>query len=449
LIPVDFQIRNFVFFLGVVLAMSSSLRARAAVLSLQTALARLEANSPELQKLSTQQKILEIEATSLRSSILPQLRLETSHGPFGEDPKVTDGSIWSQSSLLASSTFYDNGQTSSKKKIQALQSEINRLRLTSTRNRIYRDLLVAWLDYSVLQIKLKIQREFNALLDRQSTLAQRKYRQGVALRRDALQFQGELQRGQLVEQDLANQEQLVLIQIRGLLRMNVEEATDLEPIANPQDYFVTPHEFELAHSSQSQSLDDLGNELSEAHLYHLQTELTDAQLQLTRAQTGPDLELVGRAQYGSSQYIGTDHSWSDNAQNRWSVLLNFNWTFWDWGERDRKVETTRLEQSQLSLTQLQQARSQQDTLGVKLQTLTYLQSRESISRLLLRSETESKTVLQNEYRNGRVSYQDYVLSLANWNSARITDQDIRYDKAKNSIELRAELAADLAKGITP
>jgi outer membrane protein TolC len=140
--------------------------------------------------------------------------------------------------------------------------------------------------------------------------------------------------------------------------------------------------------------------------------------ELTRRKLWPELTLSTGAVYGSSDYLGTGLSPSENDKVTWNAMVTLNFNFLDWGVRRRNSQVA----NERVMIQENQIENEIFSLRTEIQNLEneieQLQRNFKLAEELLELERTNLELISREYRQGSVQYLDYVTGLTNFSDAQ-------------------------------
>lgn len=415
--PLLFRSRLFFFLLLVVFPIKGWSRSFTVKEALQIALEK----SPELISARNQLEGAELENKNAFASFLPSLDLSASHGVRGLSPDplgLTAQTPWvSGATLSLTENFYDNGESFKKYRLSGLRLEQARLHFQKRKAEIVQAVILAYHRYNIATLYLKFSEKNHQELERLAKLVTNQFQQGLKTRKDFLNFKSRAQRGQLNVYEAES----AVKEARGNLLSAMGLATTEDLQVDAQERPVLP--------KTNFKMDLVPEDLYEQRTLNLQKEIADLEVELSRRRFWPELNLVGAVSYGSSEYLGTGRSWSDNDSTQWSVLLNLKFNIIDWGVRNRNIQTTRLAQdtAQQSLrAALYRAEKDLERFKVEAQ-----RSSEGyrLAKELLKMEEDTFRLLESDYRSGRASYLELTTGLSNLLDAQSRGQEADYNQA--------------------
>lgn len=375
-------------------------------------------HSPELDSASRELNASELERKSGISRFLPSLDLAATHGLEDERPSFGDSPWESDLTLSLTETLWDNGVSLTRYRIARVGNEQAGIRFRQTRDRILRDVGSEFFRYSLTLKLLEIRQSQFDLLKKQYELTSQQYHQGLKTRRDFLRFKTELGRAEI---DMLNARNTVTRSEQELKRL----------LSVPLGSATAPLSFVPEESLPA--LDRLPRQAPklESHatyrLAELERETQSLEASLLTRRYWPELTLSSGVTYRATDYLGQNDVTVANDQLGWNALLTLRYNLWDWGirRRDRTVaeERRRIQSNELE-TELLSLRSEIERLMLSLEQF---RSNFKLSQELLKLEQDNMRLLETEYRNGKVSYLDYINSLENLADARIKYYSALYE----------------------
>jgi outer membrane protein TolC len=361
-----------------------------------------------------------------RSEFLPRLLVEST-GSY--DSKE---SSWSSSAqLVLRQNLYDGGQSWSLFSRSRLGREQARIGEQRAREKMALGVLKAFALCSRLERNRSASRRKLDLLESQFDLVRRQFRQGRKTQRDYQLLEAELERGRLGVESVENELFAAYRQLEtavGASETSVDlsalELISVERILALKGWVDSEVEF----SPESQSLE----------LASLKLEVEDRNLALTqvRRQYWPSLSLSASAAYGSSSFLGPGAgAWSERDGTNLGVVLQLNWTLWDFGGVPSRVAQARVDKT------LEEVRYEQKKLELVNEHRTLSQNVARQSRVLevqkrIRDlERRSFRDIEREYREGRSSYLDLITGLERDVQAELNFENEAYDYFVSLAEL--------------
>ncbi len=378
------------------------------IFDLKTSILFAVENSPSFDSLKRQLNISDLEEKSAAARMLPSLDLKATHGILDASPRTTVSPWDSELTLGLTESLYDNGVTRTNHRIATLTKNQAEFNFQDQKNKISLDIASQFLIYSLNIKLLDIQEKQFKLVSKQYDLISKDYYQGIKTKKDFLRFKTQVSRNEI---DLVNAKNAVEKSKQELQRLI---GVDLE--SNSEIDFV-PVSLE---NVRNETLNEPIN--LEKHLQYraaqIQKEVNRLNSDLIGRKSLPEWFLSTGVSYGSSNYIGTGQTFSDNAQVGWNALLTVKYNFFDLGirSRDREVaaqkkniQNNELESNLLTL------KSSVNQLQINLKQI---QKNFGLAKELLSLEKSNIDFIEREYQNGKVQYLDLITGLNNLSDAQ-------------------------------
>ena len=360
-----------------------------------------------------------LEEKNARAAFAPTLDLNSNHGLQGGTPQPASPYV-SNLTLSLTQPIYDNGVSWTQLRIAEWTRRQAELALQVDRSKVVRDVAIAFLEYSYARLHQGLTLQSFEETKKQFEYASRLFHQGVKTRKDFTRLQSQAQRQELnwAASERATQR----------ARLDLFRSMGLPPEENV--------EFKLIEAPTIPAPKVKEGEVQASKIYQIQRQIADAQIELVRRKSWPQLSLTGNAQYGSSQYMGTGQPWVDNAASGWSILLNMKYNFIDFGTRSRNTEIENLKQQQGLFNGREQVLSAENERDRLRADLVAVGRSRDLARQLQKLEEESFKYTDQEYRSGRMSYIELINDLNNLLDARERRLRAEFDFAAVVIQLR-------------
>lgn len=399
-------------------SISQGFAAEPVKLGLKQALEFALANSPAL---AASQKNSETRFLQYRNSIaafLPSLDFDSALGPQG--PKVGSKLVGSQLNLTLSETFYDNHTSIIRFGVADRNREMGQIEFHKARDQMAVQVAQAFYEFSNATAQLEVRESQNQILIREFDSASVKYRQGLKTRRDFIRLQTQKQRSELDVISARNAVARSVMELRRVLGAPPESALDFQPIDSDLAKRERP-----AIPSMPAKLD----QTYEQSLAKLQREVNESEVSLANRRYWPEISLAGQVTYQKYDFV---NDWFDTAGGpvnastagldtnpwNWSVLLNLKYNLWDWRTRRRDVEIARLQTDARSDSIRGDLLATETRIRNTHLDLQRLSKSFSLNQQLLKVEQESYSMLESDYREGRVQYLDLITALTSLIDAR-------------------------------
>ena len=390
-------------------------------------------HSPAFDSLKRQLNIADLQERTATARLLPSLDLSATQGIQDSSPRTVTNSPWaSQLNLGLVETLYDNGVTWTNRKIAKLMREQAQYNFEDQKNQISLDVVTQFLAYSLDVKLLQIQEKQFKLVSRQYEMISKDYYQGIKTKNDYLRFKTQVSRSEIdlvTARGTVEKAKIELRRIIGTGREPGEGASEssLQPSTPTLDFVPIPLE-----ALKSEEVDS--NVSLEDHFRfrssQVQKEINRLTSDLTERKLWPEWTLASGLSYGSSNYLGTGQTLSDNAVVGWNALLTVTYNIFDWGirSRDREVaiQTKVIQGNQLDIEML--------ALGSQLSQLQInvrqVQKNYGLAKELLSLEQSNIQFIEREYRNGKVQYLDLINGLNN-----LSDAEIKFSSAVSDLQV--------------
>lgn len=381
-------------------------------------------HSPEFDSIKKRLEIADLEEKTAFYRYFPSLDLSAVHGLDESDPRpvvVNAGYPWtSRATLSLTQNLYDNGETNAKHKIAELTKEQATLSFNEQKNKLSLDVISLFLAYSLNAKLVEIQEKQFSMMTRQYQSVSKDYYQGFKTKRDFLRFKTQVNRieiGLSTAKSNLEKSRLALLKQLG------------ESDENSAQFRFTAVDLESYKDIQTIS----GIDIKKHYLYrfaNLQKEINDLNYGLIHQKKWPEIYLTASASYGSSQYIQSHQSFSDNDVVSWNALLTLKYNFFDGGIRSRDADVAYLKRQILN-NDLQVSLFSIQTVIKELQMSTQQTVRNyNLANDLLKLEKDNLGFMQSEYRSGKVQYLDLIAGYDN-----LADAEIKFFTASSELEI--------------
>lgn len=376
---------------------------------LKKAIIYASTHSPEFDTLKRQQNISELEQRSAKARMLPSLDLSAIHGIQDTSPRTKTGPWGSQFNLGLTESLYDNGITRTNIQIATLVNNQANINYKDQKNNLNLAIVTQFLIHS-LNVKLfEIQEKQFKFVNIQFGLISKDYHQGIKTKNDFLRFKTQVNRSEI---DLINAKNTIEKSKQELQRLigidfQSSQIVDFSPLSlESVNFEINYNSINLENHLQLQSA-------------QIQKEINQLNFELVARKNLPEVTISSGVNYGSSNYLRTGQSVSDNAQVGWNALLTVKYNFFDWGirERDKAVALQKklIQNNELD-TKLLLLKSTINQLKINI---LKIQKNYQLSKELLSMEKNNIDFIEREYRNGKIQYLDLVTGLNNYSDAQI------------------------------
>lgn len=389
--------------LFVSLALSLAPAARAAPLTLKETIQYALGHSPLLEAERQREAIGELKRENARTKFLPSLDLSAQHGLAPMHPKAPSDPWASSVALTLSETLYDNGKSLTEYRI----SEINRDLAALARKRAEEALC---LDVSQRFYRLSLGMKLREVKETQLGLYQKQFRfvdeqfkQGLKAKKEYLRFRSQAQRAEIDARDARVQVERAAIELRNAVGVPAIAAGG-EPLT------FALYEPELG----PDDVPDAGPALRSAldfQLADLRRQVSPYEVQLAKREYYPTVGLTLGANYNNSGYLGSRAGFGAGEQYGVSALVTVGINFLDWGLRARNVEIAERSREIEENNFRKAANDVRAELDGLMLDLSQLRANHRMTEELLALEEESFGAVKREYREGKVTPYDFILSL--------------------------------------
>ena len=365
-------------------------------------------HSPVLDSARRSARIGVFESSSALARLFPAADLNSIHGIQGQNPTLTENPWNSQLTLSITENLYDNGESWTRRKVADLNRQLSALSLLKTRERLCADIAHEFYRFSLNTKLLDVQQRHHQLLKKQFESMSSQYRQGLKTRKDYLRFRTQLQSSEiklLNSRNLIDESRTELNRLLGapldrepalVLTFVPEEPKPVTPAIPLQPPAFTNH--------------------YEYRVSAIQREIDENNEALIRRKRWPEVFLSSTLNYQYSNYLGSSHSGAGDSatgsplsrQLSWNTLLNLRYSIWDWGTRSRDASVAE-ERRMIGANQLtQELLKVRASLADITRQLGKSKADHELSRELLDLSKQSFAYLEEEYRQGKLSYLDLV-----------------------------------------
>lgn len=391
------------------------------VLTLSEAVKNALKTSPSYLSAKNAAESTKLESKNAFANFLPSIDLSASHGVKGKNPDITGElsktPIVSGASLTLTESLYDNGESAKKYKIAKLKHDLANINLEKTKAQIIRQVLLAYYRHNIELQNLRFTQKNFDELERLARLVSNQFHQGMKTRKDYLSFKTKSHRSRL---DVITAEKKYT-----KARSQLFELIGISPDANTTfDESVKP-----LIPKKALSIDISTESLYEYKTISLQKRISESEIALASRKFWPEISLIGAASYGSSDYIDTKETWSDNDLTQWSVLLNLKFNLLDWGVRSRNIQIAKLNTN--TIEQSLNSQLLESLTGLEQFKLEVKRAEESyrLSKDLQKMEEDNFALLERDYRTGNTTYLELTTGLANLLDAQSRGLEADYQQS--------------------
>ncbi len=393
-------------------------------------------SSPLMDSAKKTRSIRDLEYKSSVAKMLPSLDFATTNGiqnyiPFSSTttlltPNPTDP-WYSTLSLGITENLYDNGASLTNSKIADLKRRLESINYLKARDDLVLNITEEFYRYSLAIILLDVRKQQQAILDKQFKTLANQYHQGFKTKSDFLRLKTQVQQAEIDQTIAENSIALSLNELHRLVGSNLNDNVSLSfeavPVRQDQKYIFpkTPPAFENIYDSK---------------ITKIQQNINEKSVDLVQRNYWPQALVTSGVTYENSSYINSGQPFNAGNQLSWTALLTLQYNIWDWGTRKRDLEVAEYNRDiqQDSLNQnLQDAKSKIANL---MADLLRIDRNFSLGQELITLEEESHRNMETQYREGKVSYLDFITSLNDLLSARVQFYTVYFDALQNMAKYR-------------
>ena len=312
---------------------------------------------------------------------------------------------------MATENLYDNGQSFTQLRIANAKHNQLRLEFENVRDQQLLSVAQAYYDWSNSVQQREIDENKSDLLRRQFNLLDSQFRKGQKTRRDVLRIETEMRRQEMAmlardnEIDLGFQHLAASLGIsRGDLEREQIEEEEPKPYAGAAE---NPPLLKAADNRR-------------ARIQAFVQEQAKYQVDLGLRNFLPEVFVTGETGYHLANYWGTN---TENAMYKdttfdWSALVTLRYNLWDFGTRRRNVEIARVQSDHVVAENGQVLLDLDSDLRDVWNKRREFADDVRMTRELLTLEQQGYSLLESDYRAGRASYLDLIISLNSFMDAR-------------------------------
>jgi outer membrane protein TolC len=391
-------------------------------------------NSPTID---AAQKTVSINALQYKSSVaklLPSLDFTTTDGLqnniavssnqdalFFSNPTAP----WASSlNLGLTESLYDNGVTLTGIAISDLNRSLADVSAAKARDTLVLNIATEFYTFSQSSVLLQVRKQQKQILDKQYQLLEAQYQQGFKTRADYLRLKTQVQQAEIDEISAEDAIQQSLARLKGVMGVNDKPIVPSDFI--PVDVNRSEH-FDFLWSAKAPELETF----YDMRLGKIQNDINDRNVDLVRRNYYPQISLNGGVSYQNQSFLNSATPFEDGHQLSWDALVTLQWNIWDWGIRRRNVDVAELNRDVQNDTinlGLEQVHSSVDQL---LAGFTRIHKNYKLSLDLLAMEEESNRLVEQQYRDGKVTYLDLITSLNELLNAKVQFYSAYYEALLN------------------
>lgn len=367
--------------------------------NMQKALDYALSHSPDLDKSKRDVQIARLSMQNAYAKLFPIINLKATQGfnnnfDFANDKNINGVNINLEENL------YNNGIDRANWRKAKINYQKVLLHYQQQRDKLLLDVASAYLDLSLNVQMHQIEKSNLQLLRKQYVLAQEQYHQGLKLQQDVIRLDNNVRNAELsllMKHDNVEKEKLLLLKTMGYSTQHHDISLihfqAIEP--NTIRFGVIP--------KQKPALE----EHVVSRMDRMQDKINELDYKIEKRKRWPTLSLDANAGYNTAFRPHHIASFTDG-DFTWHLSLTLQYPLWDWGIQTRKYKIAKQKKFQqdddLTISHLELSK----TLNDMMLDLTQHQQSYVISKELLQHEKKSFDYIENEYRNGKVNYLDFI-----------------------------------------
>jgi outer membrane protein TolC len=334
-------------------------------------------------------------------SFLPALSLSTSHGFQGAQPsigtdKLSDYKIEAKANLLSLTQLDDLSISRAGKVLQEK-------RFFEQKNQFCFEALKIYLNYLLEKKRSTNLNDIESLLEDQFEVTSSEYKQGIKPRKDYLRLRAEL-RGVQLDQ---NQQLISLKNAEDLLRNVIKE--DFSRFNYEPSVLTIPELYK--------NEEDVKLSIKEETLTQELSLLTEQRKKLNNTRW-PQLTLGAQYNFSDSSFWAGS-SYNPSLNQNWSITLGVSYVLWDWGTERRSRESGFRNNSIRENEVYQEIRTARMNYDLNREKIRVARKVYAQRAQVLSDERESYNIISRDYREGKITFLDYVSSLRSYTSAEL------------------------------
>ena len=344
----------------------------------------------------------EADYSTKRYSFLPTLSVSTSHGFQGAQPstatdRVSDYKIEAKANLLSLTQLDDLS-------ISRSGNVLQEKRFFEQKNQFCFEALKVYLNYLLEKKRSSNLNDIENLLEDQFEVTSSEYKQGIKPRKDYLRLRAEL-RGVQLDQ---NQQLISLKNSEDLLRNIIKD--DFSRFSYEPSVLTIPELYKTEEETKvSIKEETLNQELS----------LLTEQRKKLKNTIWPQLTLGAQYKFSDSSFWSKS-SYDPELNQNWSITLGVSYVLWDWGSERRSREmgfrSNTIRENEV-YQEIRTARMNYDLSRDKIRVARKIYAQRA---QVLSDERESYNIISRDYREGKITFLDYVSSLRSYTSAEFS-----------------------------
>ncbi len=364
-------------------------------------------HSPQIINASNRLKINHFRLQNAFANFLPSLDISTDLGYRKNQIMPEDSPIFAGLNLTLSETLYNNGAYLTNYRIAQQENSRSYVEYTRDQNQICLDILKEYHNYSLLTHLLEVQTFQHELLSRQMKSIEQEYKHGARKRIDFLRLKSQLQRSQISLADAQTNIHQSIEQIKQIIGFQEEHLKISSMEVTERNY-------------PSINRDEIENILHNHYEYKMANyskNINKAQVQLVQRRYWPAITLDASMSYVNPNYLSRT-SQTGVSPIDVSAFITLKYNLWDGGIRRRELSISRLTE-QISNNQIH---ANLLTLKTQIEKV-FLDIQKQMDNLKLSKELvdlekENYDSITYEYRNGKLTFLDFINAFNNYKTAQ-------------------------------
>lgn len=395
----------------------------------------LTQNSYEIKQIQTSLQVLRLQFEISRADLFPKIDLTATHGIMDSSPENLNSSQiqpgYSKLNLSLSYDLFNNNQFFSKNKIDWLNFEKAKLTHEESTNKIKLDGVKLFLDYSYLSNLLQIKSKQIVWIEKQFKNVNSLYLQGKKTQKDFKLANAQKIRSEIDLDNIKSELSIVIAKLNQSLKSEENTIT----------YYFQPIQFEeLTPEKMHQLSRSLSTKNNFTNIYNkiaeINIEIQKESHKLYPSDWTPDVYIKSGFSIGTNNYHNNWSQFQQSQGKEWFLILTAQYNFLDFGARKNKhFLADNQVKAEMLLNKISNSNFQ---LGIMTNKLNLEKTLKNIdlAHELLKIENENMIFTENEFKNGRVSFDSLIYRLD-----YLTDAENKYytnirDYLKNIFELQ-------------
>lgn len=370
-------------------------------------------NYPEYQSLQSQLEIAALAERNAFVSMLPQIDLKAQHSLLSEDPKTDNTPLVTTLGMSLTETLFDSGKSITSYEIAQWRRKSLEKEVQYKQNQLIFNLTQLYIQYSYSFKLLKARQLQHQFLENQFKTTSQLYLQGLKTRRDFLRFKTQILKSEIELSELKTEIEKKKVDLSRFVGVNISGADDIDFV--PFDFSDKANRIPTLSLEETNSLAQWVQQPLYQSLQS-QREIATLELSLIDRNVWPELILSMNGQIGS--YRNEKSSFGDNKSSIWSANIELKYNLWDWGQRSKERAIAQYKKNIAEneiQNQLLTLNSEMNQIVIDYQQM---QKNSQLAQELFDLEQKNMNFLEKEYRNGKVSYLDYMTALDNLSLAQ-------------------------------